>query len=304
MKFGVVIPNVGTLASNETLMEISHTSEQLGFDGIFVNDHVIVPADITSHYPYRSNGVFPISHTDNIFDPIVTLSYLAATTRTIKLGFSVLILPYRQPILNAKMLSTLDVLSNGRLIVGAGVGWMEEEFNLLEANYVGRANETDHHIAQLKDLWGCDPIDIPDIGTVSMHPKPTSRPRPPIWTGGITKKALRRAAMYADGWHGIRLTPSELESLSNDLLGLRAKHHNNTDNFVVSMRSVFEITDSQQSINRIPLRGSTEQIQQDIQTYHRSGLQYLMIEPRGNSLNELQTQISRFMNEIIEKLDL
>ena len=109
MKFGVVIPNVGTLASNETLMEISHTSEQLGFDGIFVNDHVIVPADLTSRYPYRSNGVFPISHTDNIFDPIVTLSYLAATTRTIKLGFSVLILPYRQPILNAKMLSTLDL---------------------------------------------------------------------------------------------------------------------------------------------------------------------------------------------------
>ena len=224
MKFGVVIPNVGTLASNETLMEISHTSEQLGFDGIFVNDHVIVPADLTSRYPYRSNGVFPISHTDNIFDPIVTLSYLAATTRTIKLGFSVLILPYRQPILNAKMLSTLDVLSNGRLIVGAGVGWMEEEFNLLEANYVARATETDHHIAQLKDLWGCDPIDIPEIGTVSMHPKPTSRPRPPIWTGGITKKALRRAAMYADGWHGIRLTPSELESLSNDLLGLSLIH--------------------------------------------------------------------------------
>ena len=304
MKFGVILPNVGTLASTETLMEIAHTCEELGFDGVFVNDHVIVPANLSSLYPYRSNGIFPISHTDNIFDPIVTLSYLAATTKTIDLGFSVLILPYRHPILNAKMLSTLDALSNGRLIVGAGVGWMEEEFNLLDANYNDRGNETDRHITQLKKLWGPDPINIPDIGTVSMHPKPTSCPRPPIWTGGITQKALLRAAMYADGWHGIRLTPSELESLANDLTALREKHNNKTDSFVVSMRSVFEITDRDQSINRVPLRGSTYQIKQDIQTYDQNGLNYLVIEPRGHDVRQLQIQLSRFMKEIVQDIEI
>ncbi len=304
MKFGVILPNVGTLASTEILMEIANTCEELGFNGIFVNDHVVVPAILASRYPYRSNGIFPISHTDNIFDPIVTLSYLAATTQTIDLGFSVLILPYRHPILNAKMLSTLDALSNGRVIVGAGVGWMEEEFKLLDANYDDRGNETDLHIKQLRELWSPDPINIPDIGTVSMHPKPTSCPRPPIWTGGITQKALIRAARHADGWHGIRLTPSELGFLANELTALREKHNNKADSFVVSMRSVFEITDRDRSISRIPLRGSIDQIKQDIQTYHRSGLNYLVIEPRGNNLSELQIQLSRFMKEIVQDVKI
>ena len=125
MKYGVILPNVGPLAHIESLAQIAQRAEGLGYDGVFLSDHIAIPTELRSQYPYRSDGRFPLTAADRILEPVTTLAYLAAVTTRLQLGFSVLVLPYRHPVLNAKMLGTLDVISNGRLILGAGVGWMQ-----------------------------------------------------------------------------------------------------------------------------------------------------------------------------------
>ena len=200
MQYGVILPNVGPLAHIESLATIARRAEELGYDGIFLSDHVVVPDGLRSAYPYRSDGRFPLTAADRILEPIVTLSYLAAATRRIRLGFSVLVLPYRHPALNAKMLGTLDVVSNGRLIAGVGVGWMAEEFAALGADFPDRGAVTDEHIAILRACWTGATSELRDTrynaAGLRMEPAPIQRPHPPIWTGGTSPPALRRAA----GW--------------------------------------------------------------------------------------------------------
>ena len=122
MKYGVILPNVGPMAEIDALTDVAQRAEEMGFDGIFLSDHIALPTDLRSRYPYRSDGRFALSVGDPILEPVTTLAYLAALTERVDLGFSVLVLPYRHPVLNAKMLGTLDVISRGRLIVGAGRG--------------------------------------------------------------------------------------------------------------------------------------------------------------------------------------
>ena len=146
MKYGVILPNVGPMAEIDALTDVAQCAEEMGFNGIFLSDHIALPADLRSRYPYRSDGRFALSVDDPILEPVTTLAYLAAVTERVDLGFSVLVLPYRHPVLNAKMLGTLDVISRGRLIVGAGVGWMAEEFAGLGADFASRGPVTDEHI--------------------------------------------------------------------------------------------------------------------------------------------------------------
>ena len=302
MKFGVVLPNIGRLALPNIIIDLAETCEQLGFDGVFVNDHIIVPNQITSAYPYRANGIFPILPNENILDPIVTLTYIAAQTTHIELGLSVLVLPYRQPILNAKMLSTLNLLCNGRLILGVGVGWMKEEFEALGADYSTRGKDTDSHIELLRSLWSDGETNVDRVGTITMNPKPHSHT--PIWTGGITRAALKRAAQYADGWHGIRINPTQLKDLKDQLFALRKSYGRPLDGYCISLRSVLEITNTRTNETRIPLRGTTEQIRLDIEEYHRSGLDYLVLEPRAESLEGITYQLTEFMAKIKPQINI
>ena len=135
MEFGVTVPNLGGIASTETLAQMAVRIEELGFDAVFVSDHVVMPTTVTSRYPYGSSGVIGVGADEDVFEPFTVLAYLAGMTSRVRLGVSVMVLPYRHPVLNAKMLATLDVLSGGRLIAGVGVGWMKEEFEALDADY-------------------------------------------------------------------------------------------------------------------------------------------------------------------------
>ena len=192
MKFGVILPNLGGLADPPTLTRLTLRAEELGFDGAFVSDHLALPTTPGSRYPYRSDGAFPLRPDEKILEPVTTLAYLSAVTSRISLGFSVLVLPYRHAVLNAKMLSTLDVYSGGRLIVGVGVGWMKEEFDVLDSDYENRGQVTDEHIRLLQALWRRDEPDFAGnyyrFSGMTMYPKPSQKPYPPIWTGGITPR--------------------------------------------------------------------------------------------------------------------
>ena len=299
MQYGVILPNVGPLAHIDSLATIAQRAEELGYDGLFLSDHIVVPDGMGSAYPYRSDGRFPLTAADRILEPVVTLSYLAAATRRIRLGFSVLVLPYRHPVLNARMLGTLDVVSNGRLIAGVGVGWLAEEFAALDADFPDRGGVTNEHIAILRAFWEGD-ISALDgtrysVAGLQMEPRPVQQPHPPIWTGGTSLPALRRAARLADGWHGVRQSPDDVARVAARITELRSAAGNGMDSFTVSLRAGLDITDAPfDGAGRTPLRGSPEQIADDLRAYAQAGLDYLVVEPRAAAPEQLIGQLERF----------
>ena len=302
MQFGVVLPNLGGLANPSTLTRLALRAEELGYDGAFASDHLALPVTPGSRYPYRSDGAFPLRPDENILEPVTTLAYLSAVTSRIRLGFSVLVLPYRHAVLNAKMLSTLDVYSGGRLIVGVGVGWMKEEFEALDSDYDHRGRMTDEHIRLLQSLWRRDQPDFAGnyyrFSGMTMYPKPAQKPYPPIWTGGISPRALRRAARLSDGWHGVRMTPEEIGKVEGQLRELRSETGRDNLPFDVSLRTGMDLTNSPLPRNRLPMRGSPEQVAGDMASYQDAGLTYLALEPRARDAGEFLGQMERFAEEV------
>ncbi len=209
MDFGVVLPHIGPQARQqvvERLQAVAQEAEALGFHSLWVGDHVVFPAQLSSHYPYHPEGKFPLDLKDNFLEPLAVLSFAAACTRTIRLGTGVLIVPYRHPLLTAKMVATLDVLSRGRVILGVGVGWLAEEFALLGASYRERGAQTDEFLKAMKALWSEEEASFQGrhlhFSQVILRPQPVQKPHPPLWVGGHSQAAFRRTATLGDGWYG------------------------------------------------------------------------------------------------------
>ncbi|GIX48392.1 MAG: hypothetical protein KatS3mg131_2603 [Candidatus Tectimicrobiota bacterium] len=214
MEFGVHLFGVGPLADPVTLGEVARLAEALGYDAVFVADHVLLPRTLRSSYPYTRDGRFPYDADQPWLDPLVALGYLAGQTTTVRLGTSVTVLPMRHPIITAKQIATADCLSRGRVIFGVGVGWMAEEFALLGASFADRGRRTDEYLRLIKVLWTeANPsfagryFQIADCG---FAPKPVQKPHVPIWIGGESPAALRRAARLGDGWHSAGTALAEL----------------------------------------------------------------------------------------------
>ena len=197
---------------------LAQTAEGVGFDSVWISDHVVVPERIDSAYPYSADGRFPTLPTQLYLEPLTTLGFLAGITRRVRLGIAVLILPYRHPLLTAKMVSTLDNLSGGRVDLGIGVGWMREEFEALGAPpevYTHRGSASDEQLRIFNTVWTRDVAGFEGrfyrFDPVGVHPQPVQKPGPPIWIGGHTRPALRRVAHVGDGWLPIvRRPPADL----------------------------------------------------------------------------------------------
>ncbi len=198
------------------LYEVAQAAEELGLYSVWVGDHLLFPADVDytrSRYPMTPSGRLAIDTQSTMLEALTVLAALAGVTRQIKLGTSVLVLPYRHPVLTAKVLATLDALSTGRVIVGAGVGWLREEFDALgSASFEARGALTDEYLRIFKVLWaGGSPrfegrwYHFEGFG---FEPRPVQRPHPPIWIGGASDAALRRVARLGDGWHPSHIPPT------------------------------------------------------------------------------------------------
>ena len=228
MQFGFYLPNHGPTARPDPLAEIARRGDSLGFQCMVVGDHILVPQQIDSPYPYTVGGEFPPAESEEYFEQLTLLTFLAGITQNIRLVPSVMIVPYRNPLLAAKVLATLDVLSKGRLTLGIGVGWMEEEFLALEAPpFAERGAVTNEYLQAFKELWTSDNPTFEGkyyrFSNISFLPKPVQKPHPPIWVGGQSRRAMRRAAELADGWHpvgAIPAAPLEPEELAQSLVTL------------------------------------------------------------------------------------
>jgi probable F420-dependent oxidoreductase len=197
MDFGVATVTRGACAAREGYIAVAEAAERLGFGFISVNDHVVVPRDIASRYPYSESGEWAARTAGECLDQLNTLAFIAARTERVRLLTSVMVVPQRHPVLTAKMLATIDVLSKGRLIVGCGVGWMKEEFEALGAPpFAERGSATDEYLDAMKALWTQDAPKFRgkhvSFDDVIFAPKPVAKPHPPIWIGGESAVALKR----------------------------------------------------------------------------------------------------------------
>ncbi|MEM9651842.1 MAG: LLM class F420-dependent oxidoreductase [Actinomycetota bacterium] len=204
MDIGVHLPQLGRSATRETLIEWAEEADRLGVHSGWVSDHIAWPRDIESKYPYTKDGSFPGGFDMPWLDPLGTLMFVAARTERLLLGTTVLILGYRPPVLTAKWMASLDVLSEGRAILGVGVGWMEEEFDVLGMPYDHRGARADEQLEVFEQLFSEDLpsydgrfYNFPEVG---FRPKPTNG-RIPIWVGGSSDAAFRRTARFGDGFH-------------------------------------------------------------------------------------------------------
>src|SRR5438876_5360882 len=259
MRLGIHLPHIGRKAGPEAIRRAAVQAEQLGFADIWVSEHIIVPRDA----PYAPSAVF--------WDPVLTLTWAAACTARVGLGTSVLVLPMRHPLPLAKELATLQNLSQGRFILGAGVGWMEAEFAALGAPFRERGRRMDEGIALMRAVWSDDPVTfatrhIPAIvEDMRMLPKP-ERPIP-IWIGGSSEPALRRA-LRLDGWHGSRLAPEQAAPIVR-----RLRQQGPEPSFAISLRYGWDSKDD----------GALEA---RLAAYGEAGIDHVLVEPAERELDD------------------
>jgi probable F420-dependent oxidoreductase len=306
MKFGFYLPNNGSTARPEPLTEIARRGDELGFYCMVAGDHILVPDDIDSPYPYTVGGQFPGGESGEYLEQLTLLTYLAGVTRNIRLVPSVMIVPYRPPLLAAKVLATLDVLSQGRLTLGVGVGWMEEEFEALGSPpFAERGEVTNEYLQAFKELWASDRPTFEGkycrFSNIKFLPKPVQKPHPPIWVGGQS----RRAAELGNGWHPVGAIPApplEPEDLSQNLALLRRyaeRAGRDPDELAVSIKAPLYDSAPAAGTPRRRFSGSPEQIRQDVQTYADIGVTHIIFDIRGADLNQALERLDWFATDIM-----
>lgn len=203
MKFGIAFANTGPFATPAGASVMAGAAEQSGFESVWTVEHVVVPRDYGSTYPYSPDGKMPGGGTFDIPDPLIWLTWMAAHTTTLKLATGILILPQRNPVVLAKEVATLDALSGGRMLLGVGIGWLEEEFDVLGVPFADRARRTDEYVEAMRALWSQD---LPSFsGETVSFTDAFCRPRPvdgsvPVIVGGHSPAAARRAGRIGDGF--------------------------------------------------------------------------------------------------------
>ncbi len=216
MKFGIAFANIGAFVDPAEAVRLARAAEAAGFESIWTVDHVVVPGGYQSTYPYDPTGRLPSGEGTVFPDPLIWLAYVAAQTSTLRLGTGILIVPQRNPLVLAKELATLDSLSGGRMILGAGIGWLEEEFEALGVPFAGRAQRMEEAIAAMRALWSEDQASFD--GTTTNFANCFLRPQPPggsipVHIGGHSPAAARRAGRIGDGFFPLGVGPDELPPL-------------------------------------------------------------------------------------------
>lgn len=314
MEFGFGLPTRGPMATPQSLATLARTGEELGFATISVSDHIIIPKTIDSTYPYNESGTFAGSPTGECLEQLSLLSYLVGVTSSAKLLTSVMVLPHRPPVLTAKMLATIDVLSNGRLLVGCGVGWMREEFEAIGAPaYEARGSVGDEYIRAFKELWTSDNPSFEGkycrFANVAFAPKPVQKPHPPIWTGGESPAALRRAGRLANVWYPIGSNPRFPVATPGQFADYAAKvkrHAQDAGRDPSSLGFAYSanwFNDQQASTlpdgQRRPLTGTPQQIADDIKHYEDLGVRHMMVNLQGETQAQTLERMQRFADRIM-----
>jgi probable F420-dependent oxidoreductase len=317
VEFGFSLPGRGPLASPEQVLRLATRAETLRYHSVFVTDHVVLPASMArSTYPYATTGQLPGGANQDYLDPLALLGWLAHATTRIKLGTSVLVVPYRNPLVTAKILATIDRLSNGRLVLGVGVGWLREEFEALAAPpFDERGRVTDEYVALMRAAWTTDPVSFTgryySVKDVHALPKPTQTRGIPIWIGGHTDAAIHRAATIGDGWHPLALRPPGLllpDEFAAKVETLRAaarRAGRDPASIVVSLRVPMDVRSARQKApggDRPMFQGTAAEVLGDVRRYAALGVSHFVFDPVVPDLKVVLASMERFAGDVRPKI--
>lgn len=296
MKFGICLPHYGKTISLDELRITAQRAEALGFHSVWVSDHIVTP----SHLLPSIGPTF--------YDAFVVLTYAAAFTQRVKLGSTIIVVPYRNPLVVAKMVATLDVLSNGRVIFGVGVGGAPDEFEALGVPSHQRGRRTDEYLRLMIALWTQDPTTFNgryfSFTDVRFQPKPQQTPHPPIWVGGRSEAALRRAVALGEAWHP---TAMPLLSLRERMAQLRllAEEAGHTSSPMVTVHQSIRLarehegghplSDSERRLGQ----GTPSQLRKDIHHYREMGIPIIVCNFAAPNVQELWRTMETFAAEVM-----
>jgi probable F420-dependent oxidoreductase len=288
MDIGCHLPTQGPVATREALLTFAREADTRGIASLWVSDHVIFPRTATGNYP---GGRFPHPPDKPYLEPVVALTAAAAVTTRARIGASVFILGHRHPVVMAKMLTSIDALSNGRLICGVGVGWWKEELEILGAPFHKRGRHADECLKVFKALWTQDNPSFEGeffrLRDVGFAPKPVQKPHPPLWVGGDSPGAFRRVVTLGDGWHATSKTPAQFAEATGRLRKAADAVGRRFETIELSLR--FGLTDDL-------LAQGPQAVIDTLAAYAQAGCRHVMLEFRRDDLArmvEILDQITR-----------
>lgn len=314
MKYGLHVGLRGAALDPQNLIAIARKVEDLGFEHIGFSDHLVIANKVETPYPYTKSRVWFAQDSGDCLDQLTALAFVAGATSKLRLLTSVMVVPHRPPMLTAKMLATADILSAGRVTVGIGAGWMEEEINLLGApTFKRRGKLTDETLAAMRILWTeADPKfegEFISFDDIRFEPKPVQNPHPPVWVGGETKPARRRAGQVGDGWYPVGNNPTSpydtVERFSRGLADMRGYAEaagRNPADIDIGLNVIWFRMDEEyenEQGERMPFTGNDAQIIDDIGAYGDAGLNHLVINLEGDDVQVSLDRLDAFADRIM-----
>lgn len=307
-EFGLDVGIYGPLATPEAVVSLARFAEDAGFASIWLADHVAFPVKFAARYPFSASGDFPAPTRDPLLEPVAAMAALAGATKRVRIGTAVLIMPYRNPVLLARMLITIDQFSGGRVILGAGVGWLKEEFAALDApDFKRRGKATDEYLEIFKAMSAGGEVGYEGetyrFDPVHSVPGAVQRPHPPVLIGGVSNPALRRVCR-SDGWLAVALGPAEM---AERLAALKRIAGEQGRRFA-DLDLVYKIFLAPGDPKPGPFgardigSGSQSQIIDDLKAIRDAGFRTIIVRYRGDSAAAQKEQMSRFVDAIAPKL--
>jgi probable F420-dependent oxidoreductase len=308
MKLGFSLPVAGAWATPESQVQVARHAEALGYHSLWVFQRLLYALDPKTEYPPLPGQPWPKAF-ERVLDPIVTLAHVAGVTRRIRLGTSVLIMPYYSPIMLAKQLATLDLVSAGRLDVGLGVGWSEDEYDASGTPFRQRGKRADEFLQCLRTIWTQEVVEFHgafyQVPRSKVAPKPVQRPHPPITIGGYTSAVIKRAVTLADGFNGGNVPLAQVAPLVAELRAAAEAAGRDPRSIHIVCRGTFKLHATAQGKDRRPLWGSLDEIREDIRRYAALGLTELFLEanfdPSGDPLRralDVMTGLAPLIGEL------
>jgi len=310
MELGVFLPVSGRSASRQTLQEYARRMEAWGFSQVWAAERLVIPWSIETAYPYAEGATFIVPPDRPFLESLTVLAFLAGCTERIKLGVSVLVLPYRHPLHWAKVAATIDLLSEGRFTLGIGVGWMREEFDALNASFAERGRVSDEQLQMLRGALTQEHASFEGryyrFRDIAFLPKGYERPRPPIWVGGEGSAAQRRAARYGDAWfpYFVRITPADLGERWRHVRQQAQAAGRDPAEISLNLNLPIEVTDQPVPQQPDRLRGSPEQLLEALQPFAALGVQHLALQFMVPHYPQRLAQIERFAATVLPRLNV
>ena len=309
MRYGFYLPTRGPTATRAGVLALAREGERLGLHSAMIADHIVFPVESESAYPYTVDGKHPGG--GDALETFSILGVVAGATERLRLVSSVLVLPYRNPVLTAKMVASLDVLSGGRVTLGVGVGWLKEEFEALDSPIFDRRGAvTDEWITIFKQLWTQSPASFTGqfyrYADIRSEPFPLQKPHPPIWVGGHSRAALRRTARHGDGWHPVGaiaaspLPPQEMRAHLDTLKRMTEAEGRDFAALTISYKApLYDTGIPDRDGARRSFSGHADEIAGDIRSFAAIGVHELIFDFRGESIAGSIERLQRFAAEVM-----